>query len=312
MSMLLTDAQTYVSRIIAGQGDANLLLAALDSIRATYAKWNALRDWTFLLQDNSETTSIAGCIIAVDGVTVTNATAGALFGVNVGQTVTGTGIPANTTVSAVTESAGAGVTAFTLSAASTPGTVTMTFSAYIPLVAGTTRYNLPSNFARPYTARLLTNPRTLEYVKLRLIDRKVSNQNVSGVPVLYTIYNVHTFSVSAQHKHIRLYPSPSITDNLFVKYYRSMDPASTTIDIPDEYLYVFLDDARVHLMKAKSEDDPRLPILMSEVQTGIARCVSDDEEETEDEDVRLLSQMEAGRNNQGNYDDPWWLTGWGP
>jgi len=309
MSMLLTDAQAYVSRVIAGQGDANTLLAALDSIRSTFAKWNALRDWTFLLQDNSDTTSIASCVIAGDGVTVTNATAGALFGVNVGQTVTGTGIPANTTVATVTETAGAGVTAFTLSAASTPATVTMTFSAYIPVLAGVQRYNLPLAFHKPYTARLLNNAQPLEYVKLREIDRKFALQTPSAIPAVYTIYNVHAFSVAAQHHHIRLFPIPSGVDNMLLKYYRTMDPASTTLDIPDEFLYVFLDDARVHLLESKAEDDPRLPILMASVQKGIARCIAEDDEESEDEDIRLMSQMEAGASwYVRNRDLGWW---WG-
>lgn len=309
MAMTLEAAKTYVSRIIAGQDDANILLAAEDSIKATIAKWNALRDWTFLLQDNSETTAVASCVIAGNGVTVTNATAGALFGINVGQAVTGSGVPASTTVSAVTETAGAGVTAITLSQASTPATVTLTFGAYIPVLAGVQQYNLPSNFNKPYTARLLTNTQTLEYVKLREIDRKVPNQTGQGVPLHYTIYNVHTFLATAQHRHLRLFGIPGSTDSLLLKYYRSMDPSATTIDIQDEFLYVFLDDARVHLLKAKAEDDPRLPILAQEVSVGIARCVAADEDESEDEDVRMMSQMESGWTRQLQYDD-WFIWGW--
>jgi len=304
MSMLLSDAKTYVARIIAAQDDPNLVLAAGDAIASTMAKWNAIKDWTFLLQDNSIPTVIAGCIIAPDGLTVTNATPGAIFGVNVGQTVTGTGIPAATTVATVTETSGNGITSFTLSAASTPAPagIDMTFSAYIPIIAGTNIYYLPPNFQRPYTVRFMTSPRTLVYYRQRELDRKVSNQSRGGVPTHYTIYNVHTFNVGAQHKHMKLYPVPGQGDTLFLKYYRRMDPTGTYIDIPDSFLYVFLDDARVALMRVKAEDDQRLPILMKEVETGIQRCVEFDELESEDEDVRLFSQKEAGEQNYVDFD----------
>jgi hypothetical protein len=306
MSMLLTDAQTYVARVIAGQDDPNLYAAALDSIRATYLKWGRDHDWTFLLQDNSQATSIASCVIAGDGVTVTNATAGALFGVNIGQTVTGTGVPANTTISAVTETNGQGVTAFTLSAASTPGTVTLTFGAYIPLAGSTQEYNLPSNFYKPYSARLNSNARTLVYFRLREIDRKVARQDRLGIPTHYSIYNIHVFDSTAQHHHLRLYPIPSPTsttgESVFLKYYRAFNIASTVIDIPDDFLYAFLDDARVHLMQMKSEDDPRLPILLQSALKGFSSAVDQDEQESEDEDLRWMSQQEAGEQNYVDFD----------
>jgi len=301
MSMTLADAKTYVARILGGADDANLLLGAEDSIRRTIGKWSAVRDWNFLLQDNSETTPVAGCVIAGDGVGVTNATSGALFGVNVGQTVTGSGVPADTTVAAVTEASGLGVTTITLSQASTPATVTLTFGAYIPLRADTQTYNLPSTFGKPYTARLISNPRTLKYYRLREIDRKVANQDRGGTPSHYTIYNVHTFQVAAQHRHLRLYPTPSAADSLHLKFYRSMSLTATTVDIPDEYLYDLLDDARAHLLQRQSEDDPRLPLLLQEAKTGLARAIADDDEESEDEDIRFISQQEAGEQRYADF-----------
>jgi hypothetical protein len=305
MAMTLTDAKTYVAKIIAGQADANILSAAGDAIVATYNKWSTLRDWTFLLRDTSEGFSVATCVIAGDGVTVTHATTGALNAVNKGATVTGySGGSGTITVDTVTEGS-TGVTAFTLSSAVTPGTATLAFSADIPVIASQQRYNLPTDFAKPYSARLLTLRIPLAYVKKREIHRKIYDHTVTGMPEAYTTFRPHTFNASSPHTHIDLFRIPNADDTLRLMYYRSFNPAATTLDIPDEYLYDFLDDARVRLLKVKAENDPRLAALMAETQLALSRIVEDDEVETEDEDLRLMSQMEMGGNRRAIYNDDW-------
>lgn len=307
MAMTLTAAKTYVAEVLGAQNDANMLDRALGSLKATYGKWNALHNWDFLLMDNITATTIASCIIDADGVTVTNGTAGALFGVNVGQGVTGTGIPASTTVSAVTETEKAGVTAFTLSASSTPATVIITFSKYIPLIASTDQYNLPADFVQPYTARLVSNARYLHLVKRREIDRKVPQQDTTGTPTHYSIYGHHSLDPTAQHTHLTVFRTPGETgDNIALRYYRAMNDACTSIDIPDDFLYTFLDDARVHLLQSKNAADARLPILREEVQIGINRAIAHDTE-MEEEDLRLIPQSEAGAIRHPDFDSVgWW------
>lgn len=314
MAMTLTDAKTYVAKIIAGQNDANILSAAGEAITATYNKWGSLRDWTFLLRDTSESTSIASCVVAGDGITVTNATTGAMNAVNIGQTVTGySGGPADPVatpvlVDSLTEGS-SGVTAFVLSIAVTPGTYTLTFSADIPVNASQQRYNLPLDFSKPYSARLLTLRTPLTYVKKREINRKVFDHTSTGLPEAYTTFRPHPFNASSQHTHLDLFRIPSADDTLRLLYYRVFDTSATTLDIPDSYLYDFLDDARVRLLKSKAENDPRLAPLMAETQLALARIVEDDEVETEDEDLRLMSQMEVGANRRAIYHDDWetWL-----
>lgn len=294
MAMTLTAAKSYVAKIIAGQNDANLLAAAGDAINATYAKWEGIKDWTFLLKDTSETTSVASCVVAVDGLTVTNATVGALNAVNKGQTVTGyAGGSGTITIASITEGS-TGVTAFTLSSAVTPGTYTLTFSADIVVTANQQRYNLPLDFSKPYLAYLSVLKVTLEYIKKRELYRKVTDPALAGYTSFYTTFRPHSFNSSSQHTHMDLFRVPSAADLLRLLYYRGFNTTDTNIDIPDTYLYVFLDDARVHLVKQKADNDPRLPVLIADVETGIARCIADDEVETEDEDLRLQSQMEMG------------------
>lgn len=66
----------------------------------------------------------ANCTIAGDGITVTTTTAKGLKNTQIGQFVTGTGVPANTFVATKISD-----TSITLSNASTPGAVTLTFTA---------------------------------------------------------------------------------------------------------------------------------------------------------------------------------------
>jgi hypothetical protein len=300
--MLLSDAKIYVAKIIGAQADTNALALAEDSINATYRKWQNAHNWAFLLQDNSINRVISDCTVAIDQLTVTSATAGALYFTNVGMTVTGIGVPAGTTVAAVdTETTSEGVTSFTLSQASTAGAVELTFGPYIAVVAGQELYNLPSDLHSIFSARLLDSPRTLYYMKARELDRRTSNQDNLTTPTHYAMYTRHSFNASTPHAHIKLIGIPGAADRLFLKYYRMFSTAATTIDIPNEFLYVFLDDAQCHFLLKKNAGDPRLPAMKQEVAMAFDGVLKSDEEESEDDDIILLSQMEVGPGRSSNY-----------
>lgn len=293
--MLLTDAKTYVAKIIGGQADVNLLSLAGDAINATYMKWQNAHDWSFLLEDNEGGFQVATCLIAGDGVSVTTSVAGGFYGVNVGQSVTGTGIPASTTISAVAgDTYGGGVTTLTLSAASTPATVTMTFGGYIKVRAGYDMYNLPSNFGRPFSARLITSPRLLTYMKPRERDRKLVLETDQGVPTHYTVYKKHTFSAAAQHAHLRLTLVPAAADSLLLRFYRNFGKDSTTIDMLDDFVELFLDDAQTWFLRKKNAGDPRLPGMEADVARRLQDAINVDLEDTDDEEIRMISQYEMG------------------
>jgi hypothetical protein len=294
--MLLTDAKTAVAKVLGMQGDANGLLLANDAINATYMKWQIAHDWSFLLEDNEGGFQVTGCTIAGNGTTVTTSVTAGLYGVNVGMTVTGTGIPADTTVASVAgDTYGGGITSFELSAASTPASaLTLTFSGYIPVRAGYDMYNLPANFNRPFSAMLVTNPRTLVYLKPRERDRKIALQSLSGVPTHYTIYKKHDFSAGAQHSHLRLTAVPASADNLLLRFYRNFAKDATTIDMLDDYLELFLDDAQTWFLRKKNAGDSRLPAMEADVARRMSDAIATDLEDTDDEEIRMISQFESG------------------
>lgn len=307
MSMTLANAKIYVAQVLGGQDDPNMLLSAGDAIAQALTRWARLKDWTYLRKDNSQGFAVAACTIDVDGVTVTST--GNLNGVNPGVAVTGTGIPASTTVSAITRNTTTGsVTSFTLSAASTPATITITFAGYIPLVPGTNLYNPPADFNRPYSARLLVNQRVLTYLKTREFDRKVVDISTQGTPSHYTVYNPYGFTAASEHKNIVVYRTPSEADSMFLRYYRSPNATLDPLDVPDDYIYALLDIARGELIKSKNGDDARLQAYLAIAQNTIAELKDDDEIESEDEDLRFISQMEVStwpRSTVDIWDD--WL-----
>jgi hypothetical protein len=186
--------------------------------------------------------------------------------------------------------------------------VDLTFSKYIPIIADTDEYNLPSDFLQPYTARLLVNSRYLELVKRREIDRKLPKQDNTGTPTHYSVYSSHTFDATAQHSHLTLFRTPSDSgDSIILRYYRALNPSGTFIDVPDEFLYTFLDDARVHLLTSKNAADARLPIMQEDVTKGINRAISHDTEQ-EEEDLRWISQAESGGRRHPDVDSIWWYN----
>lgn len=304
MGMTFASAKTYVAKILGGQNDANMLTASADAINAVAARWNNDKDWTFLLKDTATTFSVASCIVT-GSTSVAPTTPGDLDGVNIGATVTG-GSPispqAGTTVIAYTRDSRGRIATLTLSLPASNGTGTLTFSGDIPLISGTQEYNLPNDFGRPYSARLITNKRPLEYIKYREVNRKVADQTASGVPSHYTSYNPVS-TATQQHTRLRLFRIPSNSDTLRVQYYRSINTAETNIDVIDDFLYVFLDEARIQLLKSKNAGDDRLPALQVLLKEDKDLIRSADEEESSDEDLRLISQIEAPPTRPINYVD---------
>src|SRR3990172_9517814 len=96
MSITYTNAQTAVARSLGNAGDADQISAAGDAIKAAIQEWNLRHDWRFLLMDTYGGFSVAGCTGAGAQAVVT--TTNSFSGVNPGVTITGTNIPASTTV----------------------------------------------------------------------------------------------------------------------------------------------------------------------------------------------------------------------
>lgn len=290
MSITYTNAQTAVARSLGNASDSDQLSAAGDAIKAAIQEWNLRQDWRFLLMDTSNGFSVAGCSGAGGQAVVT--TTNSFAGVNVGQTVTGTNIPASTTVSSVDSS-----TQITLSQ-NLSGTVgaTVTFSADIPVRVGVAIYNLPTPIKRPYDARLITNERTLIWKDQRELDRLFSaTLSTQGIPEFWNTFNSATFSTATQNGKIQLYRTPDATDTLRVRYYRPIAEPSTgsdNLDVIDRYVYPLLELAKYYYMKDKDSDNPRTNETKERAEHLLRKAIGEDMQGTEENDLAFVPQIE--------------------
>jgi hypothetical protein len=306
--MLLTDAQIYVSRIYGGTNNSVILAQALDAIKSTFELWQRKHNWHFLLQDTSQTFAVVSS--STSSVTLTTAVTNGFKNVLVGMTITGTNIPVGTTVASIESNV-----SLTMSAAST-GTISaasITFGGTIPIITGTSTYKLPTKFWKPYSCRLLTNSKwPLRYVQQNFVDAITFDQNIAGVVSAYTLYNANDFDASGtQQSFMKVFNIPDRNDTALLRYYRPFDPSRTTVDIPDGYLYTFLDCAQIKLLLIKDSMNPRLPALMLQMygshdQRGDfqAAIAADSEEGGEDqlEEMKSPHEMEKrGFGFSGNF-----------
>jgi hypothetical protein len=163
------------------------------------------------------------------------------------------------------------------------------------MIAGTDTYNLPTPFGRPYSARLLTNEVNLEFKEQREIDRAFWTQSNSQIPSFYNLFNTSSFAVGRQNGKVRLFPIPSGTDTLRVRYYRPIaepSAASDLLDMPDVYVYAFLELARYYFLKDHDAESVRMNEVKERAELLYRQVMARDEQGTEDKDMALVPQME--------------------
>jgi hypothetical protein len=301
--MLLTDAQIYVARIYGGTNNSTILAQALDAIKSTMELWQRKHNWHFLLQDTSQTFAVVSSSAA--SVTLTTIVTNGFKNVLVGMTITGTNIPAGTTVASIESNL-----SLTMSAAAT-GTISaasITFGGTIPIRTGVDTYKLPTRFWKPYSCRLTTNSkRPLQYVQQNFADAVSFDQTIPGQVEAYTIYNANDLDTSGtQQSFMKVINIPSQNDTAILKFYRPFDPTRTTLDVPDGYVYTFLDCAQIKLLLIKDSQNPRIPALMIQMygshdQRGEfqAAVAADKEEGGEDQLDEFKSPHEMARRGLG-------------
>jgi hypothetical protein len=321
MSMTRVNARIYVARVLGGAANGAVIDMADEAIENTYTDWQNSKFWTFLLRDTSSTTAVSATATKSSAVVAAPST-GAFDFVNIGQTVTYSGalgtLAASTTVLSYTRGTDGVITSITLSNALGGGsytteTGTFTFSADIPLVSGTSDYNLPLDFSGYYTARLIdsTGPKEwLKYIEQRHWDKITSDQSLTGVPEGYTTYN--PISEGTQNfgtSRMRVFKTPDSSNYLVrVRYFRMFNTSSAYIDVPNQYLYQFLNYARTVLLATKrAQDDPTA--YSQQVMTAFGTVQQTDEQPNDDDDgdSRLKSPYEAGDSRgpivgNGNFD----------
>lgn len=310
MSMTVVLAKTYVARIIGGAASQEAIDMAGEAILRGYQDWQNKKYWRFLLKDTSATTAVTG-VTATGASAVVNApSAGAFDFVNQGQTVTisaGTAtLAASTTVLSYTRNADGTIATITLTnsfGGSTNVSATLTFSAHIPVTVGVNDYNCPLDFNAPFTARLTVSPRLLMWRDQRWWDRIIIDQTVRGTPEDYTTYNPYSeLTQNFGTTHLKFDRAPDAADLLFLRYYRKFNTTGSTIDMPDEFLYQFLDYCRNILLATKrAQDDPTG--YADSVEKAAEGAAETDEMPTDDDDADqcMKSQWEMGDYNRPTH-----------
>lgn len=313
MSISVVNAKIYVARIIGGGASSQESLdMAGEAILRSYQDWQAKRFWRFLLKDTSKPTVVTGVTATASSAVVNAPSTGAFDFVNVNQTVTVSGtatLAANTTVSTVTRGSDGVVTSITLSNAfggSTDTNATLTFSADIPVVAGSNDYSLPNDFHAAFTARLTTNPRPLTWRDQRWWDRVIINQTVRGTPSDYTTYNPYSdLTQNFGTTHLKFDRIPDVNDTLQLRYYRKFNTSGSNIDMPDDLLYEFLDYCRnVLLVTKRAIDNPGE--YARNVERAAEGAAQADDEPTDDNDA---DQVMKSQYEMGDWNRPLWGNG---
>jgi hypothetical protein len=284
----------YVAGILGGSRSPQILDAAEEALLRAFEDWQAAKFWRFLLKDTAAGFKVVSCTVSDSVLTVSAPTTGAFDGVNIGITVTGTDIQANTVVTAYTRNEDGTIATITLSLMPTKdASETLTFGGNIPIIAGTQEYNAPPDFGSFYHGRTLVNKWPLSYIEYRDWNRSTVDHTVQGVIEAITVYNpVSELTQNYGTKRLSTFRISHLADVLFMQYYRSFNKLADPVDIPDAVQYKFLDYAQWRLLEKKTAHDDRLPQIEKMALGALGQAITDDEEETEDEDVYMKSQME--------------------
>ena len=311
MSMTLANADIYISRIIGGAGDTAIIAQARDALKGAMEELLHRNNWTYLRQDTSVSFTVGGCDLQAGGVIETTEN---FNRVAEGMAVAGTDVVAGAKVASFNSNTNLVVSP--VNPTPNAGPLTLTFSGNITIVAGTDLYDLPALVWKPMSARLISSQfRPLAYIQPGKYDDISYDQSVQGSVVAYTLYNAKSHDTDNQRGVLRLIRVPSAADVVLVKYYRLPSFDGTDVDVPDEYLYTFLDFARLHLLRSKDAGSRRLPMLTRDIEQRVARAISADREEGGDNQKDMFntpSEMDTAGVFDGNFwprGDTYWRQG---
>jgi hypothetical protein len=153
----------------------------------------------------------------------------------------------------------------------------------IAVTAGTSTYDLPAAFKRPYAA--IFNTDSLVYVTRRQFNRVDAVQSASQ-PYWYTLFN------HAETGKIELIPPCGVSGVLKVWYYRLMTeigPDGDLLDVLGRYTNYVLDAAKTRILATKGPVD-KMQFWMGAAESGFMKAVADDEH-IPDEDPGFRPQM---------------------
>jgi hypothetical protein len=251
--MALFNASTlpWVSAVqqIAGaagaSADGEMTTRAHLSLRAAFQHFGSRYNWDFMRAEANP--------LQVTG-PFQNGSVSASAGQTSAASPTGHGIVVDDIVIASGFMAGTRVTATAASGFGFSVAITGFTSGVTVVTANFVRdfYNVPTDWQRVYSVRLLSSLRKLGYVGRRLYDRVVSDEFVAGTPIAYDL-----FSMGGKGK-LRILPPPGSADVLMTRYARRFTLASasgstTALDIPEDYESYPIAWAKWHFLTDKGE-----------------------------------------------------------
>jgi hypothetical protein len=312
--MTTVAAKLYIARVLGGGSSQETTDAAGEAILRGYSDWEDKKFWVFLRKDTSQTTAVGGMTATAASAVIVSTSTGFLNFVNIGQTVTIAAadtatLPAGTTVSSYTRDSSGNIATVTLSnpfGGTTDTSATLTFSANIPIIIGVNEYNLPLDYNVGSNAKLITNlKRKLEWRDQEYWDRVQPDESLQGSPTEFTTYNpVSELTQNYGDTRLRFDRIPDATDTMLLRYYRKFTTGGTSVDMPDNVLYKFLDYCRSLCLEAKrAKDDPGG--FRDSALDGMEQAAEGDEKKNSEDDVNecIKSQNEAGSSG------PLWRNG---
>jgi hypothetical protein len=166
-----------------------------------------------------------------------------------------------------------------------------TAAADIAVVAGTSAYDLPSDFRQILSARIEgTEDRPLRFVRRELWDRvRYSEEaDLAGTPVFYDLFG------SGATGAITLHPQPSADTTLKLQYYRDIpDPTNDDdiVDLPKVWLWVIIFKATALFLATFDAGSASHNYFEAKAEDMFRRAKHDDQA-TPDENPRFVPQEE--------------------
>ena len=165
-------------------------------------------------------------------------------------------------------------------------------------------YPLPSDWKQPYSIRLINSQYTLRPIGRRHYDRSITSEfTPAGTPLYYDIFTIGTKGK------IRLLRPPTSTERMQIRYYRRMDPASATADVPAAYEPYLVGWAKWHFLTDKAESENRANTWLTFARDGMGQMLKESTRQP-DEDLMFLPghysmNVALGPNSVRPFLDEW-------
>lgn len=302
MSMTRADAKNYIARVLSAVQSQQAQIWAEESLQRAFTDFQLARNWEFLLKDTSGTRTIGTLSYSTSSKVVTPPQDISFEGLNIGQTLyAGVFTGGKNVIASIAYDPDTHlIVSFTLTnyPAASGASVTTTTDD-IPINVGQTDYNLPPDMYAPSTTRILGSAGyKVEYIRNGTWYRAATSPDTNGVVDFYSLFNKYSpASTGNGMTKLRLRKPPAKADTLRIEYFRTFDRDSDPLDIPDDYLYKFLDYCRALILEVRrATEDPGA--YSARAIAGLASSALADQEPVDDEDLGLISQMSVYSGNR--------------